>query len=318
MMELADLWAGLCGATAALKATPATAVGKTEASMESMDEPQLSPEAAARILADRSPGDPRSPERILVHYREERAIADRLRAAKSFEERRRISATMYDELFRRVPDHPRLCSKRDVANSDEKGLHWDLAFLRSYLRPGCTFLEIGGGDCALSKYIAAQAHAVYAVEICDQTAGSLPRNMKVVLTDGRSIPVPADSVDVAFSDQLMEHLHPDDALEQLRNIRAALRPGGVYLCITPNRLYGPSDVSRAFGDVPTGFHLHEYTLAEIREALRAAGFRRVRAYVGARGWYIAAAPAHGAHQGDARAARPARRRIQVTPKRMTL
>ena len=79
--------------------------------------------------------------------------------------------------------------------------------------------------------------------------------------------MPAGSVDLAFSDQLMEHLHPDDAVEQLRNIHRALKPGGVYVCVTPNRLYGPSDISAFFDDEARGFHLKEYSLDEIRADL---------------------------------------------------
>lgn len=250
---------------------------------------ELTEQQAARVLAARRPSDPRTPERIFVHYRTEREIAAKLRAAGSFEERQRIASTMYEELFRRVPDHPRL-RKRDTAEGGvhkAKGIDWDMAFLRDYLAPGCSFLEVGGGDCALSRRVAERAGAVYVVEICDQTSGVLPPNFKVILSDGRSVPVAAGSVDVAFSDQLMEHLHPEDALEQLRNIHRALRPGGAYLCITPNRHYGPSDVSCHFDDeAPTGFHLHEYTLTEIRDALRKAGFARMRVYVGARGWFL--------------------------------
>lgn len=250
---------------------------------------ELTQQQAAKVLTARRPGDDRTAERIFIHYREEREIAARLRAAQTFEERQRISATMYDELFRRVPDHPRL-GKRDAAEASlhqAKGVEWDLVFLREYLKPGCTFLEIGAGDCALSKRVAENASAVYAVELCDQTSGKLPSNLRVIISDGRSIPVAAGTVDVAFSDQLMEHLHPEDAAVQLRNIYRALRPGGAYLCITPNRLYGPSDVSWHFDDeAPTGFHLHEYTLAEIREAMRKAGFGRVVVYVGARGWFM--------------------------------
>jgi predicted SAM-dependent methyltransferase len=39
--------------------------------------------------------------------------------------------------------------------------------------------------------------------------------------------VRAESVDLAYSNQLMEHLHPDDASEQLANVYRALKPGGV-------------------------------------------------------------------------------------------
>lgn len=228
----------------------------------------------------------RPPERLRVHYEVERRLADRVRAARTPEERRAIFATMYDELFREVPDHPRIAAKGASTQHRERDVGWNLAQLAPYLRPGCTFLEIGAGDCALSARVARQAAQVYAVDISDQHQGNLPGNVRVVLTDGSSIDVPPGSVDLAFSDQLMEHLHPDDAIAQLRNIHRALKPGGVYLCVTPNRMYGPSDISAFFDDEARGFHLREYTLGEIRQILAEAGFSRQHVYVGARGFFL--------------------------------
>src|SRR5690606_9948342 len=132
----------------------------------------------------------RPPERLRAHYLVERRLADRVRAARSAEERRAVFATMYDELFRDVPDHPRIASRGASTHNRERDLGWNLAQLRPYLRPGCTFLEIGAGDCALSARVAQQAAQVYAVDISDQHQGELPANVKVVLTDGRSIDVP--------------------------------------------------------------------------------------------------------------------------------
>ncbi|MDQ3025377.1 MAG: class I SAM-dependent methyltransferase [Pseudomonadota bacterium] len=234
----------------------------------------------------RGRGESRSRERLAAHYRVERGIADRIRAAAGAEERRRIFATMYDDLFREVPDHPRLLSKESDPGERDRDIDWDMAQLRPYLRPGSTFLEIGAGDCALSARVAQTAGKVYAVDVSDQKRQKLPANVETVITDGRSVPVPPGSVDLAFSDQLMEHLHPDDAVEQLRNIHRALKPGGVYVCITPNSLYGPSDISAYFSDVACGFHLKEYTLREVRQIFAAAGFPRLHAYVGARGWFM--------------------------------
>lgn len=231
-------------------------------------------------------GEQRSLERLERHYRVERQLADRVRAAGNAEERRRIFATMYDDLFREVPDHPRLLRKDDAAAERTRDIDWDLAQLAPYLRPGCTFLEVGAGDCALSTRVAATAGQVYAVDISDQARSALPANVDLVISDGRSVPVPAGSVDLAFSDQLMEHLHPDDALDQLRNIHRALRPGGTYVCITPNRLYGPSDISAWFEDEAHGFHLREYTLRELRRIFGEAGFPRTHTYVGARGYFM--------------------------------
>jgi SAM-dependent methyltransferase len=228
----------------------------------------------------------RSRARLLAHYRVERRLADRLRRAPDAEARRRIFATMYEDLFREVPDHPRLRARDDASAERERDVGWDLAQLRPYLEPGSTFLEIGAGDCALSARVSEGASKVYAVDISRQHAGTLPANVEVVISDGTSIPVPPGSVDLAFSDQLMEHLHPDDARAQLANIHRALKPGGVYFCITPNRLYGPSDISAYFDDEAHGFHLREYSLREIESILREAGFGKVRTYVGARGFFM--------------------------------
>ena len=90
-------------------------------------------------------------------------------------------------------------------------------------------------------------------------------------------------MDCAYSDQLIEHLHPDDAITQLRAVYEALRPGGIYLCITPNRLTGPHDVSRGFDVVATGFHLREYSLSELTGLYRAAGLRQLRSLFGGNG-----------------------------------
>ncbi|MGE5615449.1 MAG: class I SAM-dependent methyltransferase [Bacillota bacterium] len=229
----------------------------------------------------------RSRERLRAHYVVERELADRLRRSHSPEERRRLFATMYDELFAKVPDHPRLRARREAAEQRARDVRWNLAQLRRFLTPGCVFMEVGAGDCALAVDVAATAKQVYAVDVSHQHRGrKLPANCQVVISDGRSIPVREGSVDLAFSDQLMEHLHPDDALEQLHNIRRALKPGGTYVCITPNRLYGPNDISRHFDEVPRGFHLKEYSLAELRRTFEEAGFACVQPFIGARGLFM--------------------------------
>ncbi|HET7729061.1 MAG TPA: class I SAM-dependent methyltransferase [Usitatibacter sp.] len=240
----------------------------------------------AAVFIPRKRDERRSPDRLRAHYLVERELADRVRNAPTWEERRALFGTMYDELFRLVPDHPRLAAHRADSEERDRHIQWNLAQLAPYLKPGIAFLEIGAGDCALSARIARDAKQVYAVDISDQTQGTLPANAKLVISDGRSVDVPAGSIDVAFSDQLMEHLHPDDAIEQLRNIHRALKPGGVYMCVTPNRVYGPSDISAFFDDEPRGFHLKEYTLREIRAIFRQAGFPKTHVYVGARGYFM--------------------------------
>lgn len=227
----------------------------------------------------------RTPEEIRQHYEAEKDLADRLRRARP-EERQQLYGQVYDELFRRVPHHPQLTRKQDDAARDA-AVAERMALLGRFLRPETVFLEIGAGDCSLSRHVAAKVRTCYALDVSQEivSKASAP-NMEMVLSDGCSVPVPDETVTVAYSYQLMEHIHPDDAVLQLRNILRALAPNGVYLCVTPNRLNGPHDISRYFDRVATGFHLREYTVTELNKLFRSLGFRRVEAYVGVRRRYV--------------------------------
>ncbi|MGB0091909.1 MAG: class I SAM-dependent methyltransferase, partial [Solirubrobacteraceae bacterium] len=115
--------------------------------------------------------------------------------------------------------------------------------------------------------------------------------VEVILAEGVAIPVAAGSIDLAFSHQVLEHLHPDDAGEHARNVRRCLTPGGVYLCVTTNRLTGPHDISKHFGDTGQGFHLREYSLHDQYDLFVRAGFRDVRVAIALGGEVLALAPA---------------------------
>ncbi|MEP6719014.1 MAG: class I SAM-dependent methyltransferase [bacterium] len=230
--------------------------------------------------------DERSNEQIRQHYLVEKDLATRLRRANR-EERQQLYTELYDELFRRVPDHPQL-SLRLAAATRQDNLNQRLALLRKFLHPDITYLEIGPGDCSLAIEVARLVRKVYAVDVSREITKEveLPENVVLIISDGSSIPVPQSSIDLAYSDQLMEHLHPDDAMDQLRNIYKALGPGGRYICITPNRLSGPHDVSRYFDEVATGFHLKEYSATELSAMFIAVGFREVHLLVGARSFHL--------------------------------
>jgi len=228
----------------------------------------------------------RSLERIKDHYLIEKELAARLCAATR-EERRHLYSIVYDELFQRVPDHPQLVLKLNTSLR-RKEVRAGLKLLGKYLHANATYLEIGPGDCALAVEAARRVRQAFAVDVSREIAAGvhLLKNLELAISDGSSIPVPPGTIDVAYSDQLMEHLHPDDAAAQLQNILASLVPGGVYICITPNRWSGPHDVSRYFDEEATGFHLHEYTVGELALMFREAGFRSVEALVGSGGAHI--------------------------------
>ncbi|MCB9655463.1 MAG: class I SAM-dependent methyltransferase [Deltaproteobacteria bacterium] len=220
----------------------------------------------------------RSEEQLRRHYEVETELAARLRNA-STSERGTLYAALYDELYRRVPDHPQLTRKAGAEERREALLR-QVALLRPLLRTNGTFLEIGPGDCALSFEVAKLVRDVYGVDVSDVITKSLspPKNFHLTLSDGCSIPLPPGSIDVAYSNQLMEHLHPDDARAQIENIHRVLAQGGVYVCLTPNRLSGPHDVSRLFDQAARGFHLKEYTASELKRLFLDVGFSRVSIY----------------------------------------
>ncbi|WCJ58983.1 class I SAM-dependent methyltransferase [Fontisphaera persica] len=221
---------------------------------------------------------PRSPEALRRHYEVERELARRLRHS-SRAERAALYQTLYTELFARVPDHPRLTRREDPERT-RRAVAARLALLRPFLGRTQTFLEIAPGDCALAFAMCQHAREVIAVDISDQTAPTAqrPPNFRLVVYDGYHLDLPPASVDLAFSYQFLEHLHPEDVPGHLQLIHRLLRPGGVYVLATPHRFSGPHDISAHFSDTPEGFHLQEWTYGELRTALRQHGFSRVCPY----------------------------------------
>ena len=210
------------------------------------------------------------------HYEVEKDLAARLRNSTR-EERTYLYSSLYDELLQRVPDHPQLTAKYH-AERRRREVEYVLYTLEPFLAPDTVYAEIGAGDCAVAMEVAKRVRQAYAVDVSSEITKGLrpPANFSLRISDGISIPVAG--ANLIFSNQLMEHLHPDDALDQLRNIYEALAANGRYLCITPSRLHGPHDVSKYYDKVASGFHLKEYTVSELAQLFRAVGFRSVHAY----------------------------------------
>ena len=217
----------------------------------------------------------RTLQRLKEHYEIEKELANRLRNS-SKEERKYLYSSLYDELFKKVPDHPQLTRKLD-SHGFNKRIETQMTILHGLLSPETIFLEVGPGDCSLAFEVAKCVRKVYAIDVSREITKnfSVPKNFELIVSDGSSIPVPENSINIVYSNQLMEHLHPDDAVEQLQNIYKALMPGGIYICITPSRLSGPHDISTYFEKVAKGFHLKEYTNTELIKLFRNVGFSKI-------------------------------------------
>lgn len=141
--------------------------------------------------------------------------------------------------------------------------------------------EVGSGDGSLARYLAGLGYVCRATEITSERGDrSEQAGLSWGLTDGVHLDrfEAPGSFDAVISDQVLEHLHPDDVAVHLRSARALLRPGGRIAFGTPHAYTGPHDISRVFDlEGPAGMHLREYTYRELARALREAGFKGVSA-----------------------------------------
>jgi hypothetical protein len=226
----------------------------------------------ASLRWHKKPPANRTPGQIVNHYLVEKEIADRLKRADR-EERKKIYAGMYNELFAKVPDHPRLTGVRDPASLAAHNRK-KLALVEPFVNRATVFVEFAPGDCTFAYLVCERAHQVVGVDISSQAAksGAIPDNFTLHIYDGYRLDLADDFADVAFSDQFIEHLHPDDVDHHFRLAKAVLKLGGSYILRTPHAFHGPFDISEYFSDIPQGFHLKEWTYMELGERLRALGF----------------------------------------------
>jgi SAM-dependent methyltransferase len=214
----------------------------------------------------------RTLEQVRRHYEAESSIAAELKEANR-EQRKKLFPVLYDELFAKVPDHPRNKPRKgadEVRASNRKKLQ----LLKGHLNNLTVFVEFGPGDGHFSSEVCKHVKKVYAADISDQRLEKLhvPANFEFIIYDGFDLDIESDSVDVAFSDQLIEHLHPEDIEDHFRLVKRILRNGGSYIFRTPHAFFGPHDISKYFSDEPEGFHLKEWTYSEVEEILKRVSF----------------------------------------------
>ena len=238
-------------------------------------------ELVARYKAVYSMRDeaPVTEQMILTHWELEKQLTAELLAStpqNRWETFDRSYTRLYDELgwLNRLVD----ASEPAAAVNPSQHRKWHGAIGAAPLR----VYEIGSGKGELIKYLAAQGFTCKATEVTRERGakhvdGAMP-NLSWGISDGVHLDrfEGGAGYDVVISDQVLEHLHPDDVAAHLRGVRGILKPGGRYIFRTPHRFSGPHDVSRVFKcDSPKGMHLKEYTQREFIAALREAGFRQI-------------------------------------------
>jgi ubiquinone/menaquinone biosynthesis C-methylase UbiE len=226
-------------------------------------------------------------EQLYKIYTVEKEQAAKLRNANSKEDRKKLYGPVYEYYFSQLPFHSQFTVKND-SNKIKKRVDHQWHQLKPFMNKKAVFIELGAGDCSFSLAVSNEFAKVYALEVSQEITKEIkfPENVECVIFDGFNIPFSYNTIDVVYSNQLMEHLHPDDAIEQLTSVFNVLKKGGTYTCITPNKLIGPADISRFYTKNLVGFHLKEYSTTDLSRLFRKIGFSKVYAHIYVKGQYI--------------------------------
>lgn len=219
---------------------------------------------------------PLSEEMIIAHWKLEQQLTREL--LESIPENRwetfeRCYSTLYGEL----EWLNRLTGGTDNTPPAERYGHW-AELIGS---PPKSVYEIGSGKAAMIGYLAQLGHQCTATEITRERGAKHAvehPNLRWTQTDGVHLDrfEPPGTYDFVLSDNVIEHMHPDDLIPHLRGALDILKPGGQYLMAVPHRWFGPWDVSKVFKyEIASGMHLKEYTHRELRQAVLRAGFSAV-------------------------------------------
>ena len=136
-------------------------------------------------------------------------------------------------------------------------------------------LEVGTGDGRTAHLLACQGNTVLSVDVSrlaldrarSRWGGDPSLSLQYEFGDARGLDLPDASFDFVVSENMVEHLSPDDMRAHLGEVRRLLAPGGSYLLYTPSRLWS--------GRISAGFHLHVYTLRELTRLLQEFDFRPI-------------------------------------------
>jgi len=191
----------------------------------------------------------------------------------------RVRVKLYSEINLKIKECKARYSKR-------KQFGWSERLLASWLHlfKNKDVLDYGCGYGMSSAYIATVARTVCGIDsaqVCILHARAMANereltNCTFLCCSDLTINLPSGSMDCAYSNDFLEHLHPRDALLHLKEIERVLSNNGCYLCYTPGFSSGPHDITKAFypqesGFPPLGSHLKEYQHFELLDMGNKAG-----------------------------------------------
>jgi 2-polyprenyl-3-methyl-5-hydroxy-6-metoxy-1,4-benzoquinol methylase len=153
--------------------------------------------------------------------------------------------------------------------------------------PGTQVLEVGVGCGIFTRFLSRTGAQVTAIDINPvfiESVQGLP-NVAAHVRDATR-PFGVSGQDVVLSSEVLEHVPPERSLAMLREIRASLKLGGLFILTTPQRfatmelaarlLRFPAVLALArkiYGNVDELGHINLLTARQLEIQLAEAGFR---------------------------------------------
>lgn len=217
---------------------------------------------------------------IYLHWELEKKLANTLRQSKK-RDRWKVTTDCYREFYNQLPWLKELNHSVDTHFFEKRARVMSRLMGTSVKR----IYEIGSGTGRILSRLAGEGHLCRGMDIFT-ARGLEDKKDQSNLTIGVSDGVHLDrfertrSFDVVFSENVIEHLHPDDLFEHFQSVYSLLDKGGKYILKTPHVFSGPHGLEKIFGlKILQGFHLKEYSYCEIRALAFQSGFRSIKAVV---------------------------------------
>jgi len=152
-------------------------------------------------------------------------------------------------------------SFEDANNVTVQRCFFAYEFARDYVKDKIT-ADIGCADGYGTQYLADFTQATVGVDYSEVTIAEArqkhagKKNLSFKSGSVPPIPLESESMDVVTAFQFIEHIH--DRIGFIKDVYRVLKPGGVFLCSTPN-------IKMSIARNP--FHVHEYTFEEMNKEI---------------------------------------------------
>lgn len=200
-----------------------------------------------------------------------------LDSPKNSAERRHAYATGYKEVYEFYTQY------LDESSSGRQKARNRMKYLQATVRSNQSlkYLEVGFGEGDLLEHALKSGWDVHGVDVNNSPVEEARKKLESYDANPENIicgeigDVPIFDFDLIFNSDLLEHIHPDSAIDFIQACYDRLKPGGILIISTPNSLTGPHDITQHFvtvGDPAQGFHLKEYNIGELDDLLTGTGF----------------------------------------------